>query len=1182
MKNSAILFFLFVFALTAFGQPAKKTFRKQPAALKTVAAEPATETEEYDRAKALSDPTERVAALQAFIKNFPESVEVARAHGLVVSARAELADKKLESGETEAGIELFKLAVQEAPAPVPDELFTKVMLGFPISLYSRNQRAAAFDVVKLIEEKVGGNAAQVLDLAKFYINVQYGTEAIRLAKKSTELAPDAATGYLTLAIANRLNFQLEDAAQAYAKAAELDPESVTNKRSLAEMKRALGKSEEAIAIYRQLIEKDPADAASQTGLILALFGADKVKEAETELAKALETDPNNAALLTGAAYWYAAHNRGEKALEYSQKAIAADRNSVWSYIAQARGLLAQNKPLEAEKILLAARQFGDFPTLDYELASARFAAGLYREAAETLKRNFAVNKDGAVETYLGNRILADAANFTELLSLERRVALFETKAADSEENTRRLKSLLAFHQKLEANETTEDELALAAEEFASGGDNMRLHRQLFAASRLLQKKAALPKVLELTQSAIDGVDPALNVASPAAAVLADEIYDSRQYAISQNLVVVVPEIPRPTLSAILRGQIEDLAGRALLEQNNVSQAVVRLKRAMSVLPEKSAFSRASAWHLGEALQADGKEREALDAYIKGYNKDFPELGKRAIIENLYVKINGNLDGLDEKVGAKPETTVATRETKPAVNNTDNVKITEPTPAIKPEPTPAPIEPTPENRPEPVNRVTRLPRSVPALLPGKTPEATPSPSTEKVEIEPAPAATPENKEANRPEPPTVEETTDEAKTVESKPVEPKRDEVKDEVKPEETKTVELKPEETKTETAPRPTPSVTPLDEPAPDTENKPADTDETAPEKDSPENTPENAPTGIKPDEKKPDGTVPAEPKPTDAKPTAPIDAAPTPRSPAVIVTDNLTTKPTKPKLEASKTESKPVAPASSKSIFEPVVISVGKTDSPTPEKTAPPPPDKSLEEEKPAEIKPAKAESDEIKAPVEKPAEEKSTEQKPTEEKPAEEKPLPEKAASETTKKPAVIVTDALRPEKKPREILPEPALIAKTEPTDRKPAETLTNPRVVVTDLLKPENKPLEKSADEKIQSGENRMRIIITENTGAKSVTEEISGCKLLANPNSLALLNGGGALGVSVGFDGEGDFRRIAALSSSPDDLEVRLDAEIGARQNRAFFIVKSISTRTGAFTVTFEAPCGRKEILVKVR
>jgi tetratricopeptide (TPR) repeat protein len=1004
MKNLAVLFFLIIFSLTAFGQTPKPTPKKTPKPAKTVTPKLGTEAEEFEKARALPDTIARIEAFQNFIKRFPESIEIPRAHSLIVSTYAVLADKKIEAGDVAGGIELFKTALQETPSPVNNELFTRVILGFPLSLYSRNQRAASFDMVKLIEEKVGANAAQILDLSKFFINVQYGTEAIRLAKKSTELAPDSATGFLTLAIANRLNFQIEDAANAYAKAVELDPESVTNKRSLADMKRALGKTDEAVAIYRAMLEKDSSDAAAQTGLTLTLFDSDKIKEAEAELAKSLETNPNNLPLLVGAAYWYAAKNEGAKAVEYSQKAMEIDRSFVWSYIAGARGLLAQNKPLEAEKVLLTARQYGDFPTLDYELASARLAAGLYREAAEALKRNFVVNKEGLIETYLGNRILADAKNFTELLSLERRIALFETKAADTTENTDKLKSLLEFQQKLEAADATESEIMQTADEFARGGDNMRLHRQLFAATRLLQKKTALPKVLELMQSAVGGVDAALNVPSPSAAVLADEIYDSRQYAISQNLIVVVPDLPRQTLSAILRGRIEDTAGWAYFQQKDTTQSVVRLKRALSVLPDKSAWSRTSLWRLGEVLQADGKEKEALESFIKGYNKDLPDPEKRAVIETLYIKVNGSADGLDDRVGAKPNTppTIASTETKNVPTNSENGKTPEPTPEVKPEATPSPETKT---EPSPSPKTEEKPQTAPENKP---------------DIKTEPAALPENL-------PTVTP-----------------------VKTPETKTEETtKTEEVKTEVKTEPSPSPSP-------TEVQPTPTPETKTEE-------------IKPAETKPEPTPQASPN-------------------AQFVSEVKTEPKTLPENTELKTDNKTPEPKSSntpKPLFEPIIISVGKTETP-------------------------------------------KTENKPTEEKPSE--------------------------------------AIQKTEPAETSDTD----------------NKTTEKPSDEKILTGENRPRIIITDNTGAKTVTEEITTCKLIVSPASLSLLNGGGSLGIEVMFENEGDLAQITAGSSSPGDVQVTLDPEIGKGSKKLFFIVKSVSTKTGAFTITFEAPCGKKEILVKVR
>ena len=46
----------------------------------------------------------------------------------------------------------------------------------------------------------------------------------------------------------------------------------------------------------------------------------------------------------------------------------------------------QKKPLDAERTLLGARRYGNFPTLEYEIASARLMAGFYRDAAEELDK----------------------------------------------------------------------------------------------------------------------------------------------------------------------------------------------------------------------------------------------------------------------------------------------------------------------------------------------------------------------------------------------------------------------------------------------------------------------------------------------------------------------------------------------------------------------------------------------------------------------------------------------------------------------------------------------------------------------------------------------------------------------------------------------------------------------------
>ncbi|MDQ3181795.1 MAG: hypothetical protein M3Q33_14930, partial [Acidobacteriota bacterium] len=608
----------------------------------------------------------------------------------------------------------------------------------------------------------------------------------------------------------------------------------------------------------------------------------------------------------------------------------------------------QKRPLEAERALLAARQYGNFPTLDYEIAAARLQAGFYLEAASELKKNFVIG-DGLIETRLGGRVPKVAKSFIELLALERRASIFEPLVADNPENAERLKSLLNFFQKLETAEITETEITSAADEFIKGDDKMKLHRQLFVANRLLQKKMALPKVLQLTQSAVGGVDSALDVASPASAVLAEELYESRTIANTRGEIVIVPEVPRRTLSNILRGRIEEISGWALFQENKTGEAIVRLKRAVSILPEKSAWWRSSQWRLGTALQTVEKPKEALDAYLQSYSIDTPDAAKRIVIESLYKTVHGSLDGLDEKIGKQPAVTAAVfnrqpEQTETVAQTTEKetlVAETLPTPEVK-------IKPAPqaEDSPQPIAKTT------------PTSEVTTNRNTEtSLQVETTP--TPEGS-------PTVDATSNQA--------------------------------ETKTE--------ITPEVSPTPEKIND-AKTETKQPEKT------ENPPV----------------------------------------------------KTNSEKTE---------KPLFEPIIITVPKS----------------------------------------------------------------------------------------------KPSKDTKIEVTEKKPK----------TEIETDESVKMVKPSDENISSGATRPRIFLEK----KVENAEISPCIITVSKNNISLLNGGGSLGVLVGMEGEGDVKAITARSSSAPDIETKLESEIGNLSGRTFFVIKSISANTGVYTVTLEAPCGKKEILVKVR
>jgi tetratricopeptide (TPR) repeat protein len=597
----------------------------------------------------------RIDALKAFLQTHPRSPARLRATELIVVARATLGDQKLQAGDVPGGLEMFRLAIAETPAEMTDNLYNDVVSKVPVNLILRGQRAAAIDSAHAIEALVRLNPKRLLALASFYLALEDVAEATRIAEFAVKVAPDLATAHQALGSARHIGLLLDEAAAEYSRALELDPKLLAARRGLADLKRAAGKSQEAEALYRELLQVNPKDNAARTGLILSLFDLGKKDEAEAELAATLKEDERNVLLLTGAAYWYAAHNQATRALELGQKAVDIEPRYTWAQIAMARGLVASKRPIEAERALRFVRKYGRFPTLDYELATVLGSLGLYDEAVAELSRSFTL-KNGEVETKLAGRALARASGFTELLARERQASIFQATAADSETNSKLLKALMAFTEVINppVGQTINEADAIAAgQEFIGGDDPMRSYRQIYVASRLLKRRIALAKVIELSQAAMLGVEAAVDAPAATVAVQADDMKEIRATAISVGGTPSIQEAPRYALSALLRGRIEDQIGWALFNQDKKEEAITHLRLAVGVLPERTPIWREALWHLGAALEADGKSQQALLYYMKNYVTGLPDPIHRAVIEALYRKVNGSLDGLDEKIGPSP-------------------------------------------------------------------------------------------------------------------------------------------------------------------------------------------------------------------------------------------------------------------------------------------------------------------------------------------------------------------------------------------------------------------------------------------------------------------------------------------------------------------------------------------------
>jgi tetratricopeptide (TPR) repeat protein len=682
-------------------KPAAAASKTTPFKQKSAAELAEEELDEIDEVElTLTKPLpERAVKLQEFLDTHPTSKARPRAIELLISTHAGLGDQKLKNGDIAGGIEQMMRAIEQADTTISEKLFAGVIAQIPVNLYLRGERDAAFKAAQSIETKFGTDPKRLLEVAGFYLGIERGDDTVRIAENAVKLAPDLAEAHRMLAVGLHISLRLDEAVAEYKKTLELDPTSKVSRGSLADLYRASGKTEEALALYNEQLAADAKDKAALAGKVIALFELSRTDEANSALEAALADEPRNLPLLSGAAYWFAAHNNSEKALTLAQKATAIEPRYTWAQIALARALSGMARPLDAERSLRYARQYGKFPTLTYELANVLASMGLYEEAAEVLRESFTI-KDDQVHTYLAGHVPVSDASFLDLLAPERRAAIYQPTSADTAANAKAMKALLAFNTAItpaEGQKIDESAAVAAAKEFTAGSDNMRPFRQVYAASRLARNAVGITTALDLIAQARKAADEALKVPGATLAVQADEFRDLRASAISLGNVPDVAPAPAEVLANIYKGRLEDLQGWALFNDEKYSDAVNHLKKAAEILPAETPAWRAALWHLGVALEQSDQKEQALEAYIKSYKGEPARSSvRRSVIEQLYKRVNGSLEGLDQKLGMAPATAAVTQPTatpEPAPTETPKSEpVASPTPAAaEPSPTPAAAE-----------------------------------------------------------------------------------------------------------------------------------------------------------------------------------------------------------------------------------------------------------------------------------------------------------------------------------------------------------------------------------------------------------------------------------------------------------------------------------------------------------
>jgi tetratricopeptide (TPR) repeat protein len=650
---------------------------------------------------------ERAVKLKEFLDTHPDSKARPRATELLISTHAALGDQKLKDGDVAGGVEQLLRAIDEADLTVSDKLFTGVIAQIPTNLYLRGEREPAFNAAQNIEAKFGSDPKRLLAVAGFYMGVERATDTVRVAEKVVKLAPDLADAHRMLAVGYHISLRLDDAIAEYKKTLELDPSSKVSRGSLADLYRASGKTEEALALYNEQLTADPNDKAARAGKVVSLLELSRTDEANSALEAALADEPRNLPLLAGTAYWYAAHENYEKASELANKAVAIEPRYTWAQIALGHALLGLKRPLDAERAMRFARQYGKFPTLTYELANVLFSMGLYDESAEVLRESFTV-KDGQIHTYLAGHLPATESGFLELLAPERRAGIYQPTSANTAADAKTMKALLAFNTAITASSDSEkinEEAAIeAAKEFAAGTDSMRAFRQVYAAGRLLRRAVGINTALDLIAEARKASDDALKVPVLTLAVQADEFRDLRAAAISAGSVPDVAPAPPEVMANIFNGRLEDLEGWALFNQEKYTEAIPHLKKASEILPAETPAWRTALWHQGVVLEQSDQKQQALEAYIRSYKGGPEDSVRRSVIEQLYKKVNGSVDGLAEKLSG---TAVSSNSPAPAATPEATPTNTEsaPTETAKAEPTatPAPAStPAPDSSSQPMS------------------------------------------------------------------------------------------------------------------------------------------------------------------------------------------------------------------------------------------------------------------------------------------------------------------------------------------------------------------------------------------------------------------------------------------------------------------------------------------------
>jgi tetratricopeptide (TPR) repeat protein len=629
-----------------------------------------------ESAIAIEDPNARIAALQKFLKltTVPDQAQAARE--AIVASWAQLADLQLAENNIERAVEYFRRALAALPEKITDRFFDETVIRIPLAASVRGYRNEAAGLARQLEKRFAKEPSRLSSLGEFYMTIEASADAIRSLEAASKLAEDEARLHRLLGAAYRMGLRLDDAIAEYQFAVNFDANDKRAYYELANLYRAHGAYEDAIKLYRKQLEIEPKHSPSYKGLALAYLAQGNEEQTAAALNQARDLRGSadeitgDIYLQTQLAFYYLAQNKIKQARQAADSALLVEPRYSWARIAAAEVDLAEGKIFDAERNLIAARSYAGFPTLFFTLGKLYLTVEDFDGALEQFAKAFSYSPQKQFTTKLGGVFDAQADNLKELLAREHQASIFLAESPTKDETFKIAEALVRFNAYLriirtpltvspairqsradkgaakknaqtdaETERRLMEELDRAAMDFIEVESSRRSFRMLHIAERLAQSGVATGLAMEIADQALGLAE----VATEANGSLRD-----------------YPNYDRNGRLAIFRGRALGAKGWALFKANKNGEAGAALTEAAQAygsLPE----GRRALWRLATVKETEGQLKEALDLYIAGY--EAPMAGSeidvnRAVIESLYRKINGSLDGLNERLGITAATSVA--------------------------------------------------------------------------------------------------------------------------------------------------------------------------------------------------------------------------------------------------------------------------------------------------------------------------------------------------------------------------------------------------------------------------------------------------------------------------------------------------------------------------------------------